>query len=90
MFQREELELEVDGKRKRLPDELPESLSLLHFKIFYFFLVPLACFVPFLVVPQGLRVPQPFPANLLTSFGGKMVSGCAVTRFIYHRWRRIW
>lgn len=38
---------------------------------FYFFLPPFL--VPFLVVPQGLRLPQPFPAKLLTSSRGRMV-----------------
>jgi hypothetical protein len=33
---------------------------------FFFALVPLAFLAGFLV-PHGLRVPQPFPANLLTS-----------------------
>lgn len=38
---------------------------------FFFALVPLAFLAGFLV-PQGLRVPQPFPANLLTSYRGKV------------------
>jgi hypothetical protein len=50
------------------------SLLEIRFQTVYFFffaLVPLAFLAGFLV-PHGLRVPQPFPANLLTSLRGKV------------------
>ena len=59
-------------KRKALEQfvrELPEiNLSKPYF---FFDLVPLAFLAGFLV-PHGLRVPQPFPANSLTSHRGKV------------------
>jgi len=55
-----------DEKAPECDSREPKAIR---FKTLYFFflaLVPLAFFAGFLV-PHGLRDPQPFPANLLTS-----------------------
>jgi hypothetical protein len=61
---------------KKAPRHEAGEPSAIQIRIRYFFffaLVPLAFLAGFLV-PHGLRLPQPFPANLLTSHRGK--AGC--------------
>ena len=60
-------------KRKALEQFVrePPEINLSKPYFFFFALVPLAFLAGFLV-PHGLRVPQPFPANLLTSRRGKV------------------
>ena len=67
----------VDGalaeKRKALEHLVrePPEINLSEPYFFFLALVPLAFLAGFLV-PHGLRLPQPFPANLLTSHRGKV------------------